>query len=184
MLRSGRAVLRASGPVKLRPSRVQKLQTRRQMVSEAHVSRRLPRCRRRCCRAAAAAAAVAAAVNQRQVGRATPPDPDFFLPLQGTDQPLPACQRSAPVLLLDVMDTIVRDPFYEEMPRFFNTTFQNLIQSKHPTAWLQVAARLYPPCHLPCFELCPDPLLCQSAYPPVRTRRDHRARIFSHFLPG
>jgi hypothetical protein len=32
--------------------------------------------------------------------------------------------RQQPVILLDVMDTIVSDPFFEHMPRFFNLTFK------------------------------------------------------------
>lgn len=31
-------------------------------------------------------------------------------------------QRKLPVLLFDVMDTIVRDPFYEDIPAFFGYT--------------------------------------------------------------
>ena len=31
---------------------------------------------------------------------------------------------TAPVLLLDVMGTLVYDPFYEEIPRFFGMSFQ------------------------------------------------------------
>eukprot|EP00959_Pyramimonas_sp_CCMP1952_P042157 881672-Pyramimonas_sp.AAC.1 len=41
-----------------------------------------------------------------------------------------------PVLLLDVMDTIVRDPFYEDMPAYFNCTMKELFKVKHPTAWI------------------------------------------------
>jgi hypothetical protein len=36
------------------------------------------------------------------------------------------------------MDTIVYDPFFQDMPRFFNMPFKELLASKHPTAWLQV----------------------------------------------
>jgi hypothetical protein len=32
--------------------------------------------------------------------------------------------QQQPVILLDVMDTIVSDPFFEHMPRFFNLTFK------------------------------------------------------------
>lgn len=41
------------------------------------------------------------------------------------------------VLLLDVMGTLVRDPFYDAVPRFFGTTLDELIAAKHPTAWAQ-----------------------------------------------
>ncbi|KAL4452447.1 hypothetical protein ABPG75_008109 [Micractinium tetrahymenae] len=35
------------------------------------------------------------------------------------------------------MDTVVYDPFFQDMPRFFNCTFKELLASKHPTAWVQ-----------------------------------------------
>ncbi len=41
------------------------------------------------------------------------------------------------VLLLDVMSTLVYDPFYVEMPAFFGMSFEELMRSKHPTAWLE-----------------------------------------------
>jgi FMN hydrolase / 5-amino-6-(5-phospho-D-ribitylamino)uracil phosphatase len=39
------------------------------------------------------------------------------------------------IVLLDVMGTLVHDPFYEEVPRFFGMTLEALIAVKHPTAW-------------------------------------------------
>lgn len=39
------------------------------------------------------------------------------------------------VLLLDVMGTLVVDPFYEHVPRFFGTTLQELVATKDPQAW-------------------------------------------------
>jgi hypothetical protein len=42
------------------------------------------------------------------------------------------------VLLFDIMSTLVLDPFYQEMPRFFGMTFEELLANKHPTAWVQV----------------------------------------------
>lgn len=42
-----------------------------------------------------------------------------------------------PIFLFDVMDTIVKDPFYEHMPTFFNLTFKQLLEQKHPTAWIE-----------------------------------------------
>jgi hypothetical protein len=44
-----------------------------------------------------------------------------------------ATPTQQPVLLLDVMDTIVTDPFFEHMPRFFGMTFKELLAAKHPT---------------------------------------------------
>ena len=40
-------------------------------------------------------------------------------------------------LLLDVMGTLVHDPFYEEMPRFFGMSLAELIEAKHPSAWIE-----------------------------------------------
>ncbi|CAI5961579.1 unnamed protein product [Closterium sp. NIES-64] len=40
------------------------------------------------------------------------------------------------VLLFDVMDTLVRDPFYHHIPAFFQMTMPELLQQKHPTAWV------------------------------------------------
>ncbi|CAI8613237.1 unnamed protein product [Vicia faba] len=45
--------------------------------------------------------------------------------------------RKLPILLFDIMDTIVRDPFYKDIPSFFGMSFNELIDSKHPTAWFQ-----------------------------------------------
>ncbi len=42
---------------------------------------------------------------------------------------------SGPVLLLDVMGTLVHDPFYVEVPRFFGTPLRQLVVRKHPSAW-------------------------------------------------
>lgn len=44
---------------------------------------------------------------------------------------------AAPVLLLDVMGTLVFDPFYEKVPAFFGMTFEQLLREKHPTAWIE-----------------------------------------------
>ncbi|WVZ52077.1 hypothetical protein U9M48_003170 [Paspalum notatum var. saurae] len=43
--------------------------------------------------------------------------------------------RKFPVLLFDVMDTLVRDPFYNHIPAFFQMSMNELLESKHPTAW-------------------------------------------------
>lgn len=44
---------------------------------------------------------------------------------------------TAPIVLWDVMGTLVHDPFFEEMPRFFDMSFDSLLQAKHPDAWVQ-----------------------------------------------
>lgn len=34
-------------------------------------------------------------------------------------------------------DTLVRDPFYEEVPKFFGMSLKELYSAKHPTAWVE-----------------------------------------------
>lgn len=41
------------------------------------------------------------------------------------------------VLLWDVMDTLVKDPFRDTMPSFFGMTLEELLRQKHPTAWVR-----------------------------------------------
>lgn len=41
-----------------------------------------------------------------------------------------------PILLFDVMDTIVRDPFYHQVPAFFRMSMKELLDCKHPTVWI------------------------------------------------
>ncbi|XVE62221.1 hypothetical protein DITRI_Ditri06bG0100900 [Diplodiscus trichospermus] len=45
--------------------------------------------------------------------------------------------RKLPILLFDIMDTIVRDPFYHDIPAFFGMSLKELIECKHPTAWME-----------------------------------------------
>jgi HAD superfamily hydrolase (TIGR01509 family) len=42
----------------------------------------------------------------------------------------------APVLLLDVMDTIVKDPFYDRVPAFFGLTLEELFAAKDRAVWV------------------------------------------------
>lgn len=42
---------------------------------------------------------------------------------------------SSPILLVDIMDTVVHDPFREELLDFFDTDLESLLEQKHPTAW-------------------------------------------------
>ncbi|OWM72331.1 hypothetical protein CDL15_Pgr018216 [Punica granatum] len=49
----------------------------------------------------------------------------------------PVSSRKLPVLLFDIMDTIVRDPFYEDIPAFFGMSLKELIGCKHPTSWIE-----------------------------------------------
>uniref|UniRef100_A0A5B7ATH9 Uncharacterized protein n=1 Tax=Davidia involucrata TaxID=16924 RepID=A0A5B7ATH9_DAVIN len=46
-------------------------------------------------------------------------------------------RRRLPILLFDVMGTIVRDPFYQDVPAFFRMSLKELIECKHPTAWIE-----------------------------------------------
>lgn len=49
----------------------------------------------------------------------------------------PQGNAATPVLLLDVMGTLVFDPFYERVPAFFGMSFEQLLREKHPTAWIE-----------------------------------------------
>lgn len=42
-----------------------------------------------------------------------------------------------PVLLCDVMETLVHEPFYREMPAHFGLSLEQLIAAKHPSAWVE-----------------------------------------------
>lgn len=42
-----------------------------------------------------------------------------------------------PVLLWDVMSTLVHDPFFEEMPEFFGMRFDELLQALQPGVWVE-----------------------------------------------
>ncbi|KAK7295169.1 hypothetical protein RJT34_18074 [Clitoria ternatea] len=46
-------------------------------------------------------------------------------------------KRKLPILLFDIMDTLVRDPFYQDVPAFFGMSLKQLIDCKHPTAWVE-----------------------------------------------
>jgi HAD superfamily hydrolase (TIGR01509 family) len=41
------------------------------------------------------------------------------------------------VILWDIMDTLVRDPFFTHMPEFFGSSFQGLIQRLQPGTWVE-----------------------------------------------
>jgi HAD superfamily hydrolase (TIGR01509 family) len=41
------------------------------------------------------------------------------------------------VLLLDVMGTLVHDPFFDAMPAFFGLPFRAMLEQKHPSAWVE-----------------------------------------------
>lgn len=46
-------------------------------------------------------------------------------------------QGSSPVILLDIMDTVVHDPFFTHMSDFFGLTFEQLLREKHPSSWVE-----------------------------------------------
>lgn len=41
------------------------------------------------------------------------------------------------VLLLDVMGTLVHEPFFEDLPRHFGMTLETLMAHIHPSAWVE-----------------------------------------------
>jgi len=45
-------------------------------------------------------------------------------------------KTEAPLILFDVMDTLVHEPFHTEIPAFFGMTLEELRAVKHPTAWI------------------------------------------------
>ncbi len=42
-----------------------------------------------------------------------------------------------PILLWDVLGTLVHDPFFVEMPDFFSMSLDELLVVKHPSAWVE-----------------------------------------------
>ena len=44
---------------------------------------------------------------------------------------------SAPILLFDVMGTLVRDPFFFDVPAFFGVSMEELLKDKDPNAWIE-----------------------------------------------
>jgi len=42
-----------------------------------------------------------------------------------------------PIVLCDVMQTLVHEPYYEELPAFFGMTLEQLGAAQHPTAWVE-----------------------------------------------
>lgn len=50
---------------------------------------------------------------------------------------MPSADASGKPLLFDVMGTLVHEPFYEEVPAFFGMSLEELIEAKHPKAWLR-----------------------------------------------
>ncbi len=44
--------------------------------------------------------------------------------------------KTKPILLLDVMDTLVVDPFFQAIPNFFGLTLEQLLAEKHPDSWI------------------------------------------------
>ena len=42
-----------------------------------------------------------------------------------------------PIILWDVMGTLVHDPFYEEMPEFFGVSFEGLLRQLKPGPWVE-----------------------------------------------
>lgn len=57
--------------------------------------------------------------------------------VSGSSRPPGRRDKDNTVLVFDVMDTLVKDPFFSEMPKFFGMTFEDLLRQKHPTAWVE-----------------------------------------------
>ena len=49
----------------------------------------------------------------------------------------PATPERPAALLLDVMSTLVHDPFHVEVPAFLGMTLEELLEAKHPTLWAE-----------------------------------------------
>ena len=41
------------------------------------------------------------------------------------------------IILFDVMETLVTEPFFTAMPQFFGMTLEQLLAEKHPTSWIE-----------------------------------------------
>lgn len=51
---------------------------------------------------------------------------------------VPMCEpENRPVLLFDVMGTLVYEPFHVEVPAFFGMSLEELLEAKHATAWAE-----------------------------------------------
>lgn len=42
-----------------------------------------------------------------------------------------------PIILFDVMETLVTEPFFTTMPAFFGMSLDQLLATKHPTSWIE-----------------------------------------------
>ena len=45
--------------------------------------------------------------------------------------------RARPLILFDVMGTLVYNPFFREIPAFFGLTYAELLRLRHPTSWIE-----------------------------------------------
>jgi HAD superfamily hydrolase (TIGR01509 family) len=54
-----------------------------------------------------------------------------------SDDASAALQQPRVAVLLDIMNTLVHDPFYQEFPSYFDMSFDDLIKAKHPHSWLR-----------------------------------------------
>lgn len=42
-----------------------------------------------------------------------------------------------PIILFDVMETLVTEPFFTAIPEFFGMSLEQLLAAKHPTSWIE-----------------------------------------------
>ncbi|XP_073315445.1 flavin mononucleotide hydrolase 1, chloroplatic isoform X1 [Primulina huaijiensis] len=81
-------------------------------------------------------------INSVSILKSAPSHPNLastkrIMPLKTAAAPPETASRKLPILLFDVMDTIVRDPFYHDVPAFFGMSMKELLECKHPTAWIE-----------------------------------------------
>ena len=50
---------------------------------------------------------------------------------------LPSANLKTPVLLFDVMETLVQEPFFTVVPALFGMSRDELLAAKHPTSWIE-----------------------------------------------
>ena len=58
---------------------------------------------------------------------------DVMVRLEAADSSILLASQRANI----AQDTLVRDPFFKQMPSFFDLTFEELMKAKHPTAWVE-----------------------------------------------
>lgn len=68
-------------------------------------------------------------------------DPDATVHAYRRFDPPSTAMTPPDVLLLDIMGTVVYDPFHREIPEHFGTDLETLVEQKDPTAWHEFERR-------------------------------------------